>query len=140
MSSSGTLCTPSHESPLPCLSLTPAKALPGQGGSWYLCPCYIANPKEGLREDDSTVMFDNSKSDWGWPQIWHAVRDHTEGTSSQKDWCCSALRSVLKAEPFASLGQQSQAFLKNAFANLQIKPLFVCAGITFGLGAAALYW
>jgi len=41
---------------------------------------------------------------------------------------------------FASLRQQSQAFLKNPFVILQIKALLICAGITFVLGAAASHW
>lgn len=38
---------------------------------------------------------------------------------------------------FSSLREQTQAFLKNLFAILQIKPLLIYAGITFDLGAAA---
>lgn len=38
---------------------------------------------------------------------------------------------------FASLRQQSQAFLKNSFTILEIKPLLICLEITFALGAAA---
>lgn len=69
-------------------------------------------------------------------------RDTAGNTGLAAQPCSQCWRQSTEARVlmFVSLRQQSQSFLKNTFAIFQIKPLLICAGITFGLGDAASCW